>query len=61
MSKTITLSEGSLLRICYGSFYSDTFIFRSVRVQRSSPGSIHFDIKIGGDRKREGRENRTGI
>lgn len=45
MSKTITLSEGSLLRICYGSFYSDTSIFRSVRVQKSSLGSIHSDIK----------------
>lgn len=45
MSKTITLSEGSLLTICYGSFYSDTSIFRSVRVQKSSLGSIHSDIK----------------
>lgn len=52
MSKSITLCEGCLLGICYGSFYNDTFIFSGVSVWNSNPGSIHLGIK----RRRKKRE-----
>ena len=45
MSKTITLCEGYLLKICDGSFYNDTFIFSGVRVWQQQSGSIHLGIK----------------
>lgn len=53
MSKTITLCEGCLLRICYGSFYNDTFIFSGVSVWNSNPRSIHFGIKRRRKKKQE--------
>lgn len=45
MSKTITLCEACLLRICYGSFYNDTFIFSGVSIWSSNLGSIYLGIK----------------
>ena len=45
MSNMITLWEGCLLRISYGSFYNDTFIFNGVSVWSSSSESILLRIK----------------
>lgn len=52
MSKTITVCEGYLLRICNGSFYNDTFIFSGVSVWSSNPGSIHLGIKMKREKKK---------
>lgn len=56
MSKTITVCEGYLLRICNGSFYNDTFIFSGVSVWSSNPGSIHLGIKMKREKKKQEKE-----
>lgn len=53
MSKMITLCEVGLLRISYGSFCNDTFIFNGVSVWSSSSESIHLGIKRKRKKKQE--------